>query len=290
MSSPAEHLPPLSTRDVWLQEEGLSASSGRVPGSRGRATRQRLLESTAKLLGNTSWRSIKVIDIAREAGTSPATFYQYFENVEQASLVLAEELFQGAERVARLVDGDWSENGSWTTARQVVEAFSEYWEANRAIFRVVELATEEGDLRFHAQRVRALNAVTVALARTISASNKSVDDTDPMALAATLISMLAHVAAHRYGFEFWGIRTASMTDGQARILHWTVTGRPPPPETDDDKVMEPLTDTADGYSFATDEPVSRDNPECSNAFPEPTVRNRPKRTRKGGYPLRREQA
>jgi AcrR family transcriptional regulator len=292
MSSPAEHLPPLSTQDVWPQQEGLSASAGRVPGSRGRATRQRLLESTAKLLGNTSWRSIKVIDIAREAGTSPATFYQYFENVEQASLVLAEELFQGAERVARLVDGDWSENGSWTTARQVVEAFSEYWEANRAIFRVVELATEEGDLRFHAQRVRALNAVTVALARTISASNKSINDThaDPMALAATLISMLAHVAAHRYGFEFWGIRTASMTDGQARILHWTVTGRPPSLESRDDNVLEPSTETADGYSFATDEPVSRDNLDCSNTFPGSTVRNRPKRTRKGGYPLRREQA
>ena len=33
----------------------------------------------------TPWRSIKVIDIARQAGTSPATFYQYFENVEAAS-------------------------------------------------------------------------------------------------------------------------------------------------------------------------------------------------------------
>lgn len=49
-----------------------------------------------------------------------------------------------------------------------------------------------------------------------------------MSLAATLISMLAHVAAHRYGFEFWGIRTASMTDSEARMLHWAVTGRPPP--------------------------------------------------------------
>ncbi len=49
-----------------------------------------------------------------------------------------------------------------------------------------------------------------------------------MAVAATLISMLAHVAAHRYGFEFWGIRTTAMVDSQTRILHWAVTGRPAP--------------------------------------------------------------
>jgi AcrR family transcriptional regulator len=254
---------------VWPAQKGQPASTGREPGRRGRATRQRLLECTARLLGNTSWRSVKVIDIAREAGTSPATFYQYFENVEQASLVLAEELVEGAERVATLVEGDWGESGSWTTARRVVEAFSEYWEANRAIFRVVELATEEGDLRFHAQRVRALNAVTVALARAISSSNKSLEGTreDPMALAATLISMLAHVAAHRYGFEFWGIRTASMADSQARMLHWGVTGRPTRPESPTEAPLgpstkatfEPSIDSAHSYSCTTNEPVSRDD-------------------------------
>jgi AcrR family transcriptional regulator len=208
----------------------ISATDGRVPGSRGRATRQRLLASTTSLLDTTSWRSIKVIDIAKGAGTSPATFYQYFENVEQAILVLAEELVEGAERVGMQVDGDWSEKASWRTSCGVVDAFSSYWEQNRAVFRVVELATEEGDLRFHSQRVRALNAVTVALARAISTHNKEAvgSGADPMALAATVVSMLAHVAAHRFGFEFWGIPTASMTDSQARLLHWTVTARPPP--------------------------------------------------------------
>ena len=104
-----------------------------------------------------------------------------------------------------------------------------YWDANRAVFRVVELATEEGDLRFQGLRVRALNAVTVTLARVIASGvpNRSPAGTDAMAVAATLISMLAHVAAHRYGFEFWGIRTTAMVDTQARVLHWAVTGNRP---------------------------------------------------------------
>ena len=213
----------------------LAATDGRLPGKRGQATRRRLLESTNDLIRATPWRSIKVIDIAKAAGTSPATFYQYFENVEQVILVLAEELVEGAGALADLVEGDWSDPVGWETARRVVDGFMGYWDRNRAVFRVVELATEEGDLRFTGLRVRALNAVTVSLARVITIARADVAGTagtrggpsgsDPMAVAATLVSMLAHVAAHRYGYEFWGIRTASMSDVQARLVYWAITGR-----------------------------------------------------------------
>jgi AcrR family transcriptional regulator len=211
--------------------ELIATTDGRVPGRRGRATRQRLLECTAELLVATPWRSIKVIDIAREAGTSPATFYQYFENVEAAITVLAEELVEGAGELAALVDGDWSEGVSWDTSVAVVEGFMDYWERNRAVFRVVELTTVEGDLRFQGLRVRALNAVTVTLARVIATQadrSGSPAGEDPMAAAGTLIAMMAQVAGHRYGFEFWGIRTASLIDSQARLVHWSVTGRGAP--------------------------------------------------------------
>jgi AcrR family transcriptional regulator len=211
--------------------ELVATTDGRVPGRRGMATRQRLLECTAELLVATPWRSIKVIDIARQAGTSPAAFYQYFENVEAAITVLAEELVEGVGVLAGLVDGDWSEGASWSTAVAVVEGFMDYWETNRAVFRVVELTTVEGDLRFQGLRVRALNAVTVTLARVIATAgggSGSPTGADPMAAAGTLIAMLAQVSGHRYGFEFWGIRTASLVDSQARLLHWAVTGRPAP--------------------------------------------------------------
>src|ERR1700678_2243074 len=211
--------------------ELIATTDGRVPGRRGRATRQRLLECTAELLTSTPWRSIKVIDIARQAGTSPATFYQYFENVEQAILVLAEELMEGAALLAELVDGNWTAEASWETATAVVTGFMDFWEANRAVFRVVELTTVEGDLRFQGLRVRALNAVTVTLARVISSNSDGAGSpagAAPMAAAGTLIAMMAQVAGHRYGFEFWGIRTASLIDSQARLVHWSVTGRGAP--------------------------------------------------------------
>jgi AcrR family transcriptional regulator len=212
-----------------LRGPSLATTDGRVPGHRGRATRRRLLEATVELLTTTPWRSVKVIDIARRAGTSPATFYQYFENVEQAIGVLAEEMTAEAAEVAELVAGDWSEAASWKTAMAVTEGFLDYWESNRAVFRVVDLATEEGDVTLRGVRVRALNAVTVALAKVIGRDVPgSPAGSDPMAVAGTLVAMYASVAAHRYGFEFWGIRTSSLVDSQARMLHWAVTGRPGP--------------------------------------------------------------
>jgi len=95
-----------------------------------------------------------------------------------------------------LVDGDWSEAASWDTAVAVVEGFMDYWERNRAVFRVVELTTVEGDLRFQGLRVRALNAVTVTLA--VSSPPRGMapcpGGVGPMAAAGTLIAMLAQVA------------------------------------------------------------------------------------------------
>ena len=101
----------------------------------------------------------------------------------------------------------------------MTEGFLSYWEDNRAVFRVVDLATEEGDAQLRGIRVRALNAVTVALAQVIVAASPSPEGgpggatcspagADPMAVAGTLVAMFASVSAHRYGFEFWGIRTA----------------------------------------------------------------------------------
>jgi AcrR family transcriptional regulator len=209
-------------------EDDVRATDGRVPGRRGIATRRRLLDCTAELLAKTSYRDIKVIDIAREAGTSPATFYQYFTDVEQAVLVLAEELATDAAQLTELVHGDWRGDRGLDTARRVVEGFVDYYESHRAVFRVVDLATEEGDLRFQRLRTRALGGITDALAEAVAAAvhdGRLGPDVDPTATAFVLIAMLAHCAAHRYGFEFHGVRTANQVEAMTRILHWSITGR-----------------------------------------------------------------
>lgn len=204
---------------------------GRVAGRRGQATRQKLLDCLSEMLSSSPYRDVKVIDVARKAGTSPATFYQYFADVEQAVLVLAEELTPDSAALTDVVNRDWDGAAGLETARAVVEGFLDYYERHRPIFRVVDLATEEGDLRFHRLRVRALSGITQALTEAITAQKRAGNlrrDVDPTATAFVLVAMLAHCAAHRFGFEFWGVRTATTVDALTRIVHWSVTGRGEP--------------------------------------------------------------
>jgi hypothetical protein len=60
-----------------------------------------------------------------------------------------------------------------------------------------------------------------------------------MAVAGTLVAMFASVSAHRFGFEFWGIRTRNLIDTQARMLHWAITGRPGPAEVVGRQLIDP---------------------------------------------------
>jgi len=213
-------------------DDVLRAADGRVPGRRGRATRQRLLERTREMLTSTSYRDVKVIDIAREAGTSPATFYQYFADVEAAILVLAEEMAQqGSHLTEIIIEGSWQEDDAYGTALELVDAFLSFWDDHRPVLRVMDLATDEGDARFQKIRVGLLNDITRSLAdvtRRSQAERRVPQKLDPMAAAGILVSMLAHTAAHQYGFEFWGIRTADLRDSMARQVSWGVTGFVPP--------------------------------------------------------------
>ncbi|MBV6507895.1 MAG: hypothetical protein JJLCMIEE_00953 [Acidimicrobiales bacterium] len=219
-----------------VAEQDLRAADGRVPGRRGRATREKLLERTRQMLANTSYRDLKVVDIAREAGTSPATFYQYFPDVEAAILVLAERMSEdGTTRLPAFVRGRrWKGRAGYQTAEELVDGFLTFWEEYRPVIRVMEFATEEGEPRFRGIRSRLLNEFTVALSEVIGAEKvegRHPDDLDPYATAGVLAAMLAQVAGHRYGFEFWGIRTDDLRLSMTRIVFSTVTGQRPPRES-----------------------------------------------------------
>jgi AcrR family transcriptional regulator len=211
--------------------ERVRASDGRVPGRRGRATRQRLLDCTAEMLRTTSYRDLKVIDIAREAGTSPATFYQYFGDVEAAILVLGQEMAVDSQILVRLVrESEWRGRAGWETALAFADAFIAFWDEHRPVLRVVELSTDEGDRRFRTVRVRWLNDITRELA-TVAESFQAEGQNlgvDAMADAGVLVTMVAHVAAHHHGFELWGIAAPEVRVALARHVYWGVTGQHPP--------------------------------------------------------------
>ncbi|MGW5655452.1 TetR family transcriptional regulator [Streptomyces humi] len=204
---------------------------GRVAGRRGQATRQKLLDCLSEMLSSSPYRDVKVIDVARKAGTSPATFYQYFPDVEGAVLEIAEQMATEGGQLTELLAGrSWVGKAGWATAQELVDGFLEFWRKNDAILRVVDLGAAEGDKRFYKIRMKILNSVNNSLTDSIAElqSKGRVDkDVNPAAVAGSLVAMLAAVAAHQKGFQSWGVKQAELKPNLALLVHLGVTGKKP---------------------------------------------------------------
>src|SRR5256885_14470570 len=97
------------------------APDGRRLGRRAQETRRRGLDAPARLLESHGVLDLKVVDIARAVGTSPATFYQYFRDVEEAVLALSEEVGEETAPLVELVDAPWKGGDSLAKATKLVE-------------------------------------------------------------------------------------------------------------------------------------------------------------------------
>ena len=204
-------------------DETASALDGRALGKRGAATRARLLDATGQLLESNGLRDLRVVDIAREVGTSPATFYQYFRDVEEAVLALAEAVGEQATPLVELLEPRWSGEAGLERARQLVDGFLRYWDDHRAVLRTRNLAAQEGDQRFRDVRNASLRPITEGLSRKVA--ENQVKGLAPYAAAAALVAMMERMAAFHGDLEAYGATRADVVETTARIVFQTVTGR-----------------------------------------------------------------
>ncbi len=171
---------------------------GQKIGSKGERTRQLLIDTTVELLESQGLRDVSVVDVARAASTSPATFYVYFKGVPEVVLAALDNASQTSPELEELAASDWLGPGGAAIARRFIEAYTELWHRNRTVFRVRNLAAEEGDTRFYEARLRAaapmMDALSAAVARA-QAAGRTPADLSPRACAGTLLMMLERLPA-----------------------------------------------------------------------------------------------
>ncbi|HVJ98119.1 MAG TPA: TetR family transcriptional regulator [Acidimicrobiia bacterium] len=198
----------------------MKALDGRPIGKRGAETRRRLLDATAVMLETHGVRDLRVVEIAREVGASPATFYQYFRDVEEAVLECSAEIGSEIAPLASLLDQQWTDVNGLEAARQLVEGFLDHWDAHRAVLRTRNLAAQEGDPRFREVRNAANAPFLDGFARQV------VDpDLAPLAASAALVALLERMAAFHTELEPMGIPRTDLVETTARIVYKTVVGR-----------------------------------------------------------------
>ena len=201
--------------------------SGRELGPRALQTRQRLLDATSQLLAERSVRDVSVVDIARSAGTSPATFYQYFKDVSEATLRLAEQAADEMPELLDIISGSWEGEHGLERASRLVDAFVRHWDEHRAVLLVRNLAADEGDRRFLRVRQKAMTPVLARLAEQVIAGQRSgsVDSAIvPQAAAAALGAILERLAAYHRELEMVGVKREDLVETCARIVLLTVRG------------------------------------------------------------------
>ena len=207
------------------------AQTGRKLGPRALKTRDRLLDATASLLQERSVLDLTVTDIARSASTSPATFYYYFEDVEDAVLLLAEQAAEELPHVIELLDAPWRGQQGLQRAREIVSAFIDHWDRHHAVLLVRNHAADKGDTSFQRVRRLALAPVLDQFARRIEesqAGGRVSSGIHAYIAAAGLVSVLERLSAHYRDLQHFEATREQLVETCARILFQTVTGRSAP--------------------------------------------------------------
>lgn len=171
---------------------------GQKIGTKGERTRRALIEATVELLQSQGLRDVSVVDVARAAGISPATFYVYFRGVPEAVLAALQDASQTSPELEELIGRDWQAAGAREAAARFVEAYTRLWNANGTIFRVRNLAAEEGDERFYQARMEAAGPMMAGISAAVGRAQNAgrlPQGLSARACAGTILMMLERLAA-----------------------------------------------------------------------------------------------
>ena len=214
--------------------EDVTATDGRVIGERAIRTRRRILDATSALLREQGALDLKVIDVAREVGTSPATFYQYFGDVEEAILALATELVDEVEPISAQLEMDWSADDAdgesgLENARRFVSAYMVFWDEHAPVLRIMLLRADERDEPFRELRREYNRPFMVHMAakvRAAQAAGRITPSLDAEATAGAMLAALDRLPNYREMFEKRGTTREAMIETMARLLLSSLTGEP----------------------------------------------------------------
>lgn len=115
------------------------------PTTKGRDTRQRLLDSATRLFGEQGYGNVRITDITEAAGLSQGAFYRYFKDRREVVLELLRRMTAEA---FDFVKAPWDESDPMASVLRSTVLYFSFYERNRNLFAVlVELSMTDPDVR-----------------------------------------------------------------------------------------------------------------------------------------------
>lgn len=207
--------------------ETLTNKLGHRIGARGGRTRRALIEATRSLLDSRHLGEIRPADITALAGVAPSNFYTYFKEVDEPVRALCEDASADCQGLAAHLDGDWSAERAFHTARALILDMMAVWDRHGPVLRIEHELADKGDEAFAESRIGRLRRLHLALERRIAQAQTQgyhPEGLNPRLASYEVASLIESVAA---GFNL--MRRAdtpeAILDTTAHIIARLVTGR-----------------------------------------------------------------
>ncbi|WP_236201030.1 TetR/AcrR family transcriptional regulator [Pseudomonas pseudonitroreducens] len=171
---------------------------GQVLGRKGLETRQRLMAATRRLLYTHPLVDITAVAIAKAAGTSSASFYMYFDDVQDVLYSLGLVAGEDMANVAALLEGPWDPAKFEEEALRLIEALNGVWSRHREVLRYRNLEADRGDPRFEELRMNTYIPFIERFAKLILSVNPAIGSrkkSDAYAEATVLQAAMERLAA-----------------------------------------------------------------------------------------------
>jgi AcrR family transcriptional regulator len=196
---------------------------GQELGRKGSETRQRLMDGARRLLRSHSPVELTAVSIAKEAKTSSATFYIYFDDVHDIIYALSDAAGVDMGEVHRILEEPWDPTAvDVSHAQRVVDAFNNVWNRHRDILRFRNLEADRGDRAFADLRISsAIRIIDRFAERIMSAAPKDARPSRGQAYAEATVLFAAMEGIAETDpliVEDWQIGTARLSAATAWLI------------------------------------------------------------------------
>ena len=195
--------------------------TGSILGRKGRATQRSLMDATLGLLQRTSPINLTAAAISKEAGTSPATFYVYFNNVEDILWALCSEISN--ETSDLFVNDSFlrSDDRLEEDALQFVRGYCDIWSKDGMLLLYRNMESDRGNRRFNQLVLKiGLPILQGLTSRIVEAAppDKPITRSEANAEAVVFIAAIDRIAAALHLWPEDSLSADTLLRAEARVL------------------------------------------------------------------------
>jgi AcrR family transcriptional regulator len=208
-------------------------------GVRGKRTQQRILDAALRAFGEVGYHQCSIDTIAKIAGCSRVSFYQYFSGKEDVFRHLAGQVARQLNASTDRLDPVTPEVEGWTALREWVGRFADIYERYKPVFQAFPAAAET-DTALEVDSVRTASRYLTGIGSRVKGGLLASRDLDPVVqlLRESLPRTLDDASTLRSAAPA-AFPVVAILDAYTDVLHRTLFGLRPDVNVHEHRVPRP---------------------------------------------------